>query len=152
MHWHHRSSMTNDQPTQAWNGCWLYTSSSCVVNAVIISAAKNSRFKTPKPPYHIQKNKRRTFLGHNVVAIDKFKYTALTKFQYWSTKRHWLLSSYVNTITRHTHTHLFNGPFPGLPRWASTRKVKPGFYWSKRQWVAVASAGPYARLHLAPDR
>jgi len=23
-----------------------------------------------------------------------------------------------------------------------------GFYWSKRQWVAVASAGPYAKLHL----
>jgi len=27
-----------------------------------------------------------------------------------------------------------------------------GFYWSKRQWVAVASAGPYANLHLVPDR
>jgi len=30
-----------------------------------------------------------------------------------------------------------------------TRKVKPnqsGFYWSNRQWVAVASAGPYASL------
>ena len=42
---------------------------------------------------------------------------------------------------------------PGLPRWAGTRKVKPTwFYWSKRQWVAVASAGPYASLHLDPDR
>ena len=40
---------------------------------------------------------------------------------------------------------------PGLPGWASTRKVKPGFYWSKRQWVAVASAGPYAILHLTLD-
>ena len=40
---------------------------------------------------------------------------------------------------------MFNGPFLGLPRWASTRKVKP--IWillKKRQWVAVASAGPYA--------
>ena len=27
-----------------------------------------------------------------------------------------------------------------------------GFYWSNRQWVAVASAGPYESLHLAPDR
>ena len=37
-------------------------------------------------------------------------------------------------------THLFNGPFPGLPGWAGTRKVnQSGFYWSKRQWVAVAS-------------
>ena len=25
----------------------------------------------------------------------------------------------------HTHTHPFNGLFPGLPRWAGTRKVKP---------------------------
>ena len=42
---------------------------------------------------------------------------------------------------------------PGLPGWAGIRKVKQsGFYWSKRQWVAVASAGPYASLHLAPDR
>jgi len=24
--------------------------------------------------------------------------------------------------------------------------------WSKRQWVAVVSAGSYANLHLAPDR
>ena len=37
-----------------------------------------------------------------------------------------------------------------------TRKCKrynqSGFYWSKRQWVAVASAGLCASLHLAPDR
>ena len=54
--------------------------------------------------------------------------------------------------TLHTHTHL-TALFPGLLRWASTRKVnQSGFYWSKRQWVAVASAGPYASLHLDPDR
>ena len=36
-----------------------------------------------------------------------------------------------------------------LPRWAGTRKVKPiCIYWSKSQWVALASAGPYANLHL----
>ena len=29
--------------------------------------------------------------------------------------------------------------------------VLPGFYWSKRQWAAAASDGPYASLHLAPD-
>ena len=42
-------------------------------------------------------------------------------------------------ITRiHTHTHArLTALFPGLP---------------KRQWVAVASAGPYASLYLAPDR
>jgi len=33
------------------------------------------------------------------------------------------------------------GLCPGLPRWASTRKAKSiWIYWSKRQWVAVASA------------
>ena len=54
-------------------------------------------------------------------------------------------------LTTHTHTRL-TALFPGLPRWAGTRKVnQSGFYWSKRQWVAVASAGPYASLHLAPD-
>jgi len=33
-----------------------------------------------------------------------------------------------------------------------TWKVKSVWlYWSKRMWVAVASAGPYANLHLASD-
>jgi len=52
-----------------------------------------------------------------------------------------------------THTRL-TALFPGLSRWAGTRKVKnqSGFYWSKRQWVVVASAGPYASLHLVSDR
>jgi len=30
-----------------------------------------------------------------------------------------------HSIHRYTHTHPFNGPFPGLPGWAGTRKVKP---------------------------
>jgi len=44
------------------------------------------------------------------------------------------------------------GLCPGLARLGSTRKLKPFWiYWSKRQWVAVASAGLYANLHHAPD-
>jgi len=39
----------------------------------------------------------------------------------------------------HTHTRLM-AFWPRLPRWASTRN-QSGFYWSTRQWVAVASAG-----------
>jgi len=56
--------------------------------------------------------------------------------------------------TTHTHTHPFNGPFSGTTQVSRYQKgkTKSGFYWSKRQWVAVASAGPYARLHCAPDR
>ena len=45
----------------------------------------------------------------------------------------------------HTHTHL-TALFPGLER-----QNQSGFYWSKRQRVASASAGPYASLHLSPD-
>jgi len=32
------------------------------------------------------------------------------------------------------------------------RYNQSGFYWSKRQWLAVESHGPYASLHLTPDR
>jgi len=45
----------------------------------------------------------------------------------------------------------------GTTRVSRYQKVKPGrlkpvwIYWSKRQWVAVASAGLYASLHLIPD-
>ena len=66
------------------------------------------------------------------------------------------LSPY-NTHARtraHTHTHVYQRPFfrdyPGEP--VPERKNQSGFYRSKRQWVAVASAGPYASLHLTPDR
>jgi len=53
----------------------------------------------------------------------------------------------------HTHTHI-NSPLYGTTRVSRYQKGKnqSGFYWSKRQWVAVASAGPYASLHLAPGR
>ena len=59
-----------------------------------------------------------------------------------------------NTSLRTTHTHPFNGPLSGTTRVSRYQKGKnqSGFYWSKRQWVAVASARPYASLHLAPDR
>ena len=54
--------------------------------------------------------------------------------------------------SQRTRTHL-TALWPWLLRWAGTRKVKnqSGFYWSRRQWVAVASAGLYTSLHLAPD-
>ena len=50
--------------------------------------------------------------------------------------------------SHYIHTQSFycsSGICPGLPGWAGTRKVKPvrvkpiWIYWSKRQWVAVAS-------------
>ena len=61
-----------------------------------------------------------------------------------------------STEGKHTHTHnhtRLTAPFPGnLGGPVPERQNQSGFYWSKRQWVAVASAGPYTSLHLAPDR
>ena len=34
------------------------------------------------------------------------------------------------------HTHPFNGPFPGLPGWAGTRKVKPIWILLKQETVS----------------
>jgi len=43
---------------------------------------------------------------------------------------------------------------PGNPcsKYLSRKKGRATVGYSKRQWVSVASAGPYASLHLAPDR
>ena len=57
---------------------------------------------------------------------------------------------YTCYLRTYLHTRL-TALCPGLSRWAGTRKVKPIWILLKRQWVAVASAGPYASLHLAPD-
>ena len=63
------------------------------------------------------------------------------------------LSPYLNaSYITHTHTPVGTALFPGLPRWAGTRKVKPIWILLKQETVAVASAGPYASLHLASDR
>ena len=53
-----------------------------------------------------------------------------------------------------THTYTSVLRLPGLSgiTWMSRYQNQSGFYWSKRQWVAVASAGKYANLHLTPDR
>ena len=53
------------------------------------------------------------------------------------------------TLTQQQLQQLFNGKLFGTTRWAGIRKVKPiWIHWSKRQWVAVAPAGPYANLYL----
>ena len=60
--------------------------------------------------------------------------------------------SFDSSMHTHTHTCLM-ALFSRTTRVSRYHKGKTsGFYWSKRQWVALASAGPYASLHLAPDR
>ena len=52
------------------------------------------------------------------------------------------------------HTDPFNGPLSGTTRVSQYQKGKTNldFTEARDSWVAVASAGPYASLHLAPDR
>jgi len=51
------------------------------------------------------------------------------------------------------HTHPFNGPFSGTTQVSRCKKGTTNLDFTEaRQRVAVASAGPYAGLHLAPDR
>ena len=54
--------------------------------------------------------------------------------------------------------HPFNGPFPGIPRWAGTRKVNPIWILLKQQtvsgsgisWAICRSAAAPRSRHLAP--
>ena len=51
-----------------------------------------------------------------------------------------------------THTHPFNSPLSKTTQVSRYRNVKPIWILLKQETVAVASAGPYASLHLAADR
>jgi len=61
------------------------------------------------------------------------------------------LSVFVVTaiLTKHTHTHPFNGPFPRLPKWAGTRKVKPIWILLKQETV-TGSGISWATCKSAP--
>jgi len=49
--------------------------------------------------------------------------------------------------------HLFNSSLSVITQLSRYQKGKTNLdYLSKRQWVAVASAGPYTNLHLTPKR
>jgi len=59
-----------------------------------------------------------------------------------------LILSAPGTGTTHTHTHL-TALFPGLPRWAGTRKVEP--IWILLQQETVSGSGiSWARCKSAP--
>jgi len=45
----------------------------------------------------------------------------------------------TESMQLYTHTHPFNGPFPGLPGWAGTRKVKP--IWILLEQETVSGSG-----------
>ena len=86
------------------------------------------------------------YIGVRIWYLKKPTTTWMSPYQKLSQvdKRFCFVCACSNT---HTQTCL-TAPFPGLPRWANTRKVKP-------IWIllmAVASAGTNACLHLSPEQ
>jgi len=60
-------------------------------------------------------------------------------------------------FTVHTHPHPFNGPFPGLPGWAGTRKAKPIWILLKQETLsgngiswAICKSAPRSRQITTP--
>ena len=61
------------------------------------------------------------------------------------------------SLFTHGYTHPFNGPFPGLPRWAGTREVKPIWIFLKQETVsgsgiswAICKPAPRSRQITTP--
>ena len=61
------------------------------------------------------------------------------------------------TYECYLNTHPFNGPFPGLPRWAGTRKVKPIWILQKQETVSgsriswsICKSAPRSRQTTTP--
>ena len=57
------------------------------------------------------------------------------------------------TDAHQRHTHPFNGPFPGLPGWASTRKVKLIWILLKQETVSgsdISKSAPRSRQITTP--
>jgi len=64
-----------------------------------------------------------------------------------------MLTDFENTVG--THTHPFNGPFSGTTRVSRYQKGKTSLDYTEArdgEWQWHHAAGPYASLHLAPDR
>jgi len=69
----------------------------------------------------------------------------------------WAYSPTFSSVHTHTHTQPFNGPFPGLPRWSGTRKVKPIWILLEQETVsgsgiswAVCKSAPRSRQITTP--
>ena len=70
---------------------------------------------------------------------------------------HQTVSNFIISWIPAKHTHPFNGPFPRLPRWASTREVKPIWILLKQQTAsgsgiswAICKSAPLSRQITTP--
>ena len=86
-----------------------------------------------------------------------FYYLDHSKMHDWLIDWTALHSGVYDTCAQRSHTHPFNGPFPGLPRWAGTRKVKPIWILLKQETVsgsgiswAICKSAPRTRQITTP--
>ena len=68
---------------------------------------------------------------------------------------HWKTKDGLETAVLHSHLFYINNVFTLTIKLQKCQFPAPNryiwIYWSKRQWVAVASAGLYTSLHFIPD-
>ena len=91
----------------------------------------------------------------NVHLVAQFTYSAYTTHILSCNK--WINHRKMYTINMQDNagprkTHMFNGSFPGLPRWAGTRKVKPIWILLKQETMsgsgisrAICKSAPRSR-------
>ena len=73
----------------------------------------------------------------------------MAKFYRVSTNKYTRTHAHMHTH-RHTHTHPFNGPFSGTTQVSRYQKGKTNLDFTEASGSGIP--GPYASLHLAPDR
>ena len=111
---------------------------------------KNVKHATNNPVSWDQKGKTSwKLLCYVTILIAKLLHFL---YRMWQSKMHWS-HTLLTTISIYTHTPVLTAIFPGLPRWAGTRKVKPIWILLKQETVSGSGISwPYASLHLAPDK
>ena len=121
---------------------WTIVSYKCSVVCMLdtlLSTTKNGRTDTDQDCYR-----------HQLPVFQHFQWPLLRRFQDLSMA--FMLYYYSNT---HTHTRLM-ALFPGLPRWAGTRKVKPIWILLKQEtasgsgisWAICKSAPRYRQITM----
>ena len=93
---------------------------------------------------------------HHSVFIGRLPFPPPNQ-QCQSTEDNWNCKENENFYASYIHTHPCNGTFPGLPRWASTRKVKPIWILLKQDTMsgsgiswAICKSAPRSRQITTP--
>ena len=125
----------------------------------------NTAVMSQQPELNAQVSaKRQPFRKHKIVSVYRW-FTAFTyaecDIQIWCSKvknfsktehwhSNWRTLGCVISLTTHTHTYIrLTALFPGLPRWAGTRKVEPIWILLKQETVS-GSGISWDRCKSAP--